>query len=240
MQRLLKPTEVADRLSVSRAWVYDAAKVGRIPAIRIGGQDGPLRFVAEDVERWLDQARAEWTPAPVASRPAPRRLSMPVHAHVGESVVHRRPVSRASYKAAGSRPRAVASASGPEGRVGDRFFGRNGAGGEHVALQVPVVALGRARCPHGRAGAARTSASFRRRARPQPRCGARSAAACPAGRRPAAHLVPLARDGVAVSGAGRPVLAHRPRSSFAVADRHHEHGAAFRVARVSISARRAS
>lgn len=62
MQRLLKPTEVADRLSVSRAWVYDAAKVGRIPAIRIGGQDGPLRFVAEDVERWLDQARAEWTP----------------------------------------------------------------------------------------------------------------------------------------------------------------------------------
>jgi excisionase family DNA binding protein len=62
MQKLLKPNDVADRLSVSRAWVYDAAKVGRIPAIRIGGQDGPLRFVAEDVERWLDDARASWTP----------------------------------------------------------------------------------------------------------------------------------------------------------------------------------
>jgi excisionase family DNA binding protein len=58
MQRLLKPTEVADRLSVSRAWVYDAAKVGRIPAIRIGGEDGPLRFVADDLEAWLSDASA--------------------------------------------------------------------------------------------------------------------------------------------------------------------------------------
>lgn len=62
MQKLLKPTEVADRLSVSRAWVYDAAKVGRIPAIRIGGEDGPLRFVAEDLEQWLAEARSRWTP----------------------------------------------------------------------------------------------------------------------------------------------------------------------------------
>src|SRR5262245_18763124 len=79
MEKLLKPTEVAERLAVSRAWVYDAAKVGRIPAIRIGGEDGPLRFVAEDVERWLNDARAAWTPglrtsatraaAPLAARP---------------------------------------------------------------------------------------------------------------------------------------------------------------------------
>jgi excisionase family DNA binding protein len=62
MQNLLKPTEVADRLSVSRAWVYDAAKVGRIPAIRIGGEDGPLRFVAEDLEDWLADVRSRWTP----------------------------------------------------------------------------------------------------------------------------------------------------------------------------------
>jgi excisionase family DNA binding protein len=62
MQRLLKPSEVADRLAVSRAWVYEAAKVGRIPAVRIGGEDGPLRFVAEDVQQWIDDARAEWTP----------------------------------------------------------------------------------------------------------------------------------------------------------------------------------
>jgi len=62
MQKLLKPTEVAHRLSVSRAWVYDAAKVGRIPAIRIGGEDGPLRFVPEDIEVWLADARSRWMP----------------------------------------------------------------------------------------------------------------------------------------------------------------------------------
>ena len=62
MQNLLRPIDVAERLSVSRAWVYDAAKVGRIPAIRIGGKDGPLRFVADDLERWIDEARAAWTP----------------------------------------------------------------------------------------------------------------------------------------------------------------------------------
>jgi excisionase family DNA binding protein len=72
MQKLLKPTEVADRLSVSRAWVYDAAKVGRIPAIRIGGEDGPLRFVANDIEDWLAEARSRWMPGShtVATREA--------------------------------------------------------------------------------------------------------------------------------------------------------------------------
>jgi len=62
MLSLLKPTEVAHRLGVSRAWVYDAAKRGRIPSIRIGGEEGPLRFVPEDLELWIDNARAEWTP----------------------------------------------------------------------------------------------------------------------------------------------------------------------------------
>jgi excisionase family DNA binding protein len=73
VDKLLKPTDVADRLSVSRAWVYDAAKVGRIPAIRIGGEDGPLRFIAEDLDRWLDEARAAWTPGrrTVATRHSP-------------------------------------------------------------------------------------------------------------------------------------------------------------------------
>jgi excisionase family DNA binding protein len=62
MQKLLKPTEVAERLSVSRAWVYDAAKAGKIPAIRIGGEDGPLRFLVEDLEVWLCDARSRWMP----------------------------------------------------------------------------------------------------------------------------------------------------------------------------------
>lgn len=59
---LLKPSEVAAQLGVSRSWLYDAAKTGRIPSIRIGGQEGPLRFVPEDIERWIDDARARWTP----------------------------------------------------------------------------------------------------------------------------------------------------------------------------------
>jgi len=59
---LLKPTALAAQLGVSRAWLYQAAKTGRIPSIRIGGEDGPLRFVPEDIQRWLDDARAEWIP----------------------------------------------------------------------------------------------------------------------------------------------------------------------------------
>jgi len=59
---LLKPTALAAQLGVSRAWLYQAAKTGRIPSIRIGGEDGPLRFVPEDIQRWLDDARAEWVP----------------------------------------------------------------------------------------------------------------------------------------------------------------------------------
>jgi excisionase family DNA binding protein len=59
---LLKPTDVARQLNVSRAWVYEAAKDGRIPSVRIGGRDGPLRFVPDDIDRWLQEARAGWTP----------------------------------------------------------------------------------------------------------------------------------------------------------------------------------
>ena len=66
MLSLLRPTEVAHRLGVSRAWVYDAAKRGRIPSIRIGGEEGPLRFVPEDLELWIDDARAAWTPGRAA------------------------------------------------------------------------------------------------------------------------------------------------------------------------------
>lgn len=59
---LLKPAEVCRLLAVSRTWVYAAAADGRIPSIRLGGPDGPLRFVRADVEQWLQKARAEWTP----------------------------------------------------------------------------------------------------------------------------------------------------------------------------------
>src|SRR5829696_8066204 len=59
---LLKPTDVARRLGVSRSWVYDAAASGRIPCLRLGGPDGPLRFLSEDVETWLEQARRNCLP----------------------------------------------------------------------------------------------------------------------------------------------------------------------------------
>jgi excisionase family DNA binding protein len=81
---LLKPAEVAARLGVSRTWLYDAARDGRIPSIRIGGREGPLRFVPEDLAQWLDEARAQWTPGQRrgAVRPAARDhldgLSQPV------------------------------------------------------------------------------------------------------------------------------------------------------------------
>jgi excisionase family DNA binding protein len=59
---LLRPNDVARLLSVSRAWVYEAARTGRIPSVRLGGDDGPLRFVAEDLVQWLADARAAWMP----------------------------------------------------------------------------------------------------------------------------------------------------------------------------------
>jgi excisionase family DNA binding protein len=59
---LLRPNDLARRLAVSRAWVYEAAKSGRIPSVRLGGVDGPLRFVPDDIERWLAEARSAWVP----------------------------------------------------------------------------------------------------------------------------------------------------------------------------------
>lgn len=78
---LLKPSEVAVQLGVSRSWLYDAAKTGRIPSIRIGGPDGPLRFVPDDLRGWIDDARARWKPGrPTVSTRSPYELSRPRHA----------------------------------------------------------------------------------------------------------------------------------------------------------------
>src|SRR4051794_30608977 len=67
-RELLKPTEVARRLGLSRTWLYAAAKDGRIPSIRIGCPDGPLRFVPADLDAWIDQACGAWRPATRAPR----------------------------------------------------------------------------------------------------------------------------------------------------------------------------
>jgi predicted DNA-binding transcriptional regulator AlpA len=55
---LLRPNDVVRLFAVSRAWVYEAARTGRIPSVRLGGEAGPLRFVASDLEQWLAEARA--------------------------------------------------------------------------------------------------------------------------------------------------------------------------------------
>jgi excisionase family DNA binding protein len=60
---LLRPSELMRMLGVSRSWLYQAAEDGRIPSVRLGGPDGPLRFHARDVEQWLNRARAGWRPA---------------------------------------------------------------------------------------------------------------------------------------------------------------------------------
>ena len=85
---LLKPTDVARRLGVSRSWVYDAAAGGRIPCVRLGGADGPLRFLPEDIERWLEQARRSWLPGDTPRRITRRATELTVGAspqlHLGE------------------------------------------------------------------------------------------------------------------------------------------------------------
>lgn len=58
-QDLLRPTEVCRLLGVSRSWLYTAAQSGRVPCVRLGGPDGPLRFVREDLVAWLAAARAQ-------------------------------------------------------------------------------------------------------------------------------------------------------------------------------------
>ena len=62
LEELLKPSEVARMLGVSRTWLYEAAKRGRVPYVRLGGADGPVRFVESDLIEWLERARAGWLP----------------------------------------------------------------------------------------------------------------------------------------------------------------------------------
>jgi excisionase family DNA binding protein len=88
---LLKANDVAQRLAVSRAWVYEAARTGRIPSVRIGGRAGPLRFVPEDIDRWLEAARAEWSPAPST---AVRRATTESGGGHARAASHRRPGSK--------------------------------------------------------------------------------------------------------------------------------------------------
>ena len=119
---LLRPNDVARLLAVSRAWVYEAARTGRIPSLRLGSEDGPLRFLAADIDKWLADSRANWRPG---RSWAPNTGSW----------------RGADPRGAYSRP-AVAALAVLRDSLGDRFLGGDRAGGDDVALQVPVVALG--------------------------------------------------------------------------------------------------
>ncbi len=48
--RFLRPAEVCKTLSVSRSWLYEAAREGRIPSGRRCGPDGPRRFPEDQLE----------------------------------------------------------------------------------------------------------------------------------------------------------------------------------------------
>lgn len=74
---LLTPTEAQHLLRVSRSWLYGAAKDGRIPSIRLGGPDGPLRFVREDLVSQINAARAAWRPGGTSAEALRRATAGP-------------------------------------------------------------------------------------------------------------------------------------------------------------------
>jgi hypothetical protein len=54
---LLTPTQVAQRLQVSAAWVRDHStrKYPRLPVVRVGGL---LRYHPDDIDAWIAEQRA--------------------------------------------------------------------------------------------------------------------------------------------------------------------------------------
>src|SRR3954447_22911832 len=79
---LLRPAEVVELLGVSRSWLYEAANSGRIPCVRLGSSDGPVRFRLRELEAWIEDGRVipphergvgRREPAPTDSEASPRR-----------------------------------------------------------------------------------------------------------------------------------------------------------------------
>ena len=50
---LLTIPEVARSLGLCRASVYRKIAAGEIPALRLGGEHGPLRVAVDELEQWL-------------------------------------------------------------------------------------------------------------------------------------------------------------------------------------------
>lgn len=55
MTKLLTARDVAERLQVSQSWVRDhvTRKEPRLPVVRMGNVRSPLRFRAEDIDRFI-------------------------------------------------------------------------------------------------------------------------------------------------------------------------------------------
>jgi excisionase family DNA binding protein len=76
---LLTASDVCEQLHVSRPWLYRAAREGRIPSVRLGGDDGPVRFVQADLTLGLRMRVVGGSPASRArkrsggERPTPGR-----------------------------------------------------------------------------------------------------------------------------------------------------------------------
>lgn len=51
---LLTAAVAAELLSVRTSWVYDAARGGELPCVRLGKH---LRFLRSDLERWVAEQR---------------------------------------------------------------------------------------------------------------------------------------------------------------------------------------
>lgn len=68
------PAQFVARVSGRSQQLYDAAKAGRIPSVRLGGPDGPLRFIEQDLDEWLERARQAWRPGDSSVRTLRRAM----------------------------------------------------------------------------------------------------------------------------------------------------------------------
>jgi excisionase family DNA binding protein len=59
---LLTATEAAELLRVTASWVRVAARDGRLPCLRLGAPDGPLRFARSELLAHIEAARSAWRP----------------------------------------------------------------------------------------------------------------------------------------------------------------------------------
>ncbi len=71
--QLLRATEAAAMLGISKTAIYDLHKVGRLPAVRPTGDRGALRFRVEDVQRYARDPEAFVAPSLIPAAFRPRR-----------------------------------------------------------------------------------------------------------------------------------------------------------------------